>query len=96
MEDQQLQDEIQTDLNHMEEMVRSTLDFMKGTESKEQRQRMDLQALLESMQEDLHPLGIRFGLQGEINTHCQCAAPRHQTLSDQPAGECSSLWNGRD
>ncbi len=68
MEDRQLQDEIQTDLNHMEEMVRSTLDFMKGTESKEQRQKMDLQALLESMQEDLYPLGIRFNLQGEIDS----------------------------
>lgn len=66
MEDRLLHDEVQTDLNHMEEMVRSTLDFMKGTENKEKRQKMDLQALLESMQEDLYPLGIRFELHGEI------------------------------
>ncbi len=66
MEEQPLKEEIQADLTHMEEMVHSTLDFMKGTESKEPRQKMDLQALLESMQEDLFPLGIQFELQGEI------------------------------
>ena len=68
MEDEKLRSEIETDLNHMEEMVRATLDFMKGTESQEKRQKMDLQALLESMQEDLYPLGIKFDLQGVIDT----------------------------
>jgi signal transduction histidine kinase len=67
LEDQQLRGEIENDLSHMEEMVGATLDFMRGTERPELRQKIDLEALLESLQEDLHPLGILFEIQGELS-----------------------------
>ena len=54
------------DLDHMEEMVVSTLDFMRGTENPEPMQQIDMQALLESLQEDLEPLGIRFDIKGQV------------------------------
>jgi signal transduction histidine kinase len=52
----------------MEEMVHATLDFMRGTEKPELRQKIDLEALLESLQEDLYPLGIQFQLHGTLST----------------------------
>ncbi|MBT4132200.1 MAG: HAMP domain-containing protein [Candidatus Marinimicrobia bacterium] len=68
LEDQQLRSELESDLNHMEEMVHATLDFMRGTEKPELRQKIDLEALLESLQEDLYPLGIQFQLHGTLST----------------------------
>ncbi len=66
LEDERIRTDIETDLDHMEEMVLSTLDFMRGTESPESVQQIDMQALLESLQEDLGPLGIRFVIRGEV------------------------------
>ncbi len=66
LEDDRIRDDIETDLDHMEEMVVSTLDFMRGTENPEPMQQIDMQALLESLQEDLEPLGIRFDIEGQV------------------------------
>ncbi len=66
LEDAPVRAELETDLDQMEEMVRSTLDFMRGTEHPEPMQQIDMQALLESLQEDLEPIGIRFEIEGEV------------------------------
>ncbi|MBC8519962.1 MAG: HAMP domain-containing protein [Gammaproteobacteria bacterium] len=66
LEDDRIRADIETDLDHMEEMVVSTLDFMRGTENPEPMQQIDMQALLESLQEDLEPLGIRFDIKGQV------------------------------
>lgn len=50
LEDERLREKIQTDLDDMESMVGATLDFMRGTETKEPSQPLDLMALLESIQ----------------------------------------------
>ncbi len=66
LENDRIRTDIETDLDHMEEMVISTLDFMRGTENPEPMQQIDMQALLESLQEDLEPLGIRFDIEGQV------------------------------
>lgn len=52
MNDEELRTRTQYDLDDMESMLSATLEFMRGTETREPNQRLDLVALLESIQED--------------------------------------------
>lgn len=58
LDDTELQVKIQTDLDDMEHMVQATLEFMRGTESDEAMAPIDINALLESMQDDAEPNAI--------------------------------------
>jgi signal transduction histidine kinase len=52
LDDSQLRAKFEKDLSEMESMVTATLDFMRGAESREPRQPIDVMALLESLQAD--------------------------------------------
>ena len=68
LEDEQLRDKTLKDLGDMEKMVTATLEFMRGSESKEKSQNIDLMALLESIQEDFRDLGSQVDLTGTLNS----------------------------
>lgn len=57
MDDEELRTKTQKDLDDMESMVSATLDFMRGTETREPSRRIDLNSLLESIQEDYQEAG---------------------------------------
>lgn len=57
LDDEELKDKMQNDLNDMEKMVSTTLEFMRGSESKEEIQQIDMVALLESIQDDFNDTG---------------------------------------
>ena len=69
MDDDEQRIKIQNDLDEMESMVSATLDFMRGTETSEPSHRIDLMALLESIQADGSEADE------EIDIHGQIAAP---------------------
>jgi signal transduction histidine kinase len=66
LEDEALREKIETDLDDMESMVGATLDFMRGTETKEPSQPLDLMALLESIQGNMSEAGREVELTGRI------------------------------
>ncbi len=71
LEDEELRVKIQTDLDDMESMVRATLDFMRGTETKEPSQPLDLTALLESIQSNMREAGGDIELTGRLEKPIQ-------------------------
>lgn len=66
MDDDELREKTQKDLKDMEAMVTATLDFMRGTETGETSQRLDLMALLESVQQDAQEAGKTVSIVGRI------------------------------
>jgi signal transduction histidine kinase len=56
LQDKAAQDKFGADLDEMEQMVVTTLDYLRGTESKEKRVPVDIMALLESLQDDMAEL----------------------------------------
>ncbi|MEG7525393.1 MAG: ATP-binding protein [Chromatiales bacterium] len=66
MEDEELRVKTQKDLDDMESMVSATIDFMRGTETSESSRRLDLMALLESIQEDALEAGGNVQLLGQV------------------------------
>ena len=68
LEDEELGDKIRSDLDDMQAMVDATLDFMRGTESREETRSLDLMALLESLRDDANEAGERVRLKGHIAT----------------------------
>lgn len=66
LDDEELAQKIRTDLDEMQTMVDATLDFMRGTESREETRSLDLMALLESMRDDALETGERVTLSGQI------------------------------
>lgn len=57
------------DLDDMEAMVRDTLEFLKGLESGEPVELVDVAALLESIKEDREELGGRVEIEGRAASH---------------------------
>lgn len=57
LQNNDLQTRFEKDLNEMEQMVTSTLDYLRGTESKEKQVTINIKALLESLQDDARELG---------------------------------------
>ncbi len=74
LDDEELRARIQSDLGDMESMVGATLDFMRGTESREVSRKLDLVALLETIQEDARDVGWQISVEGQV-THPVQARP---------------------
>ena len=66
MDDEELRQKTHKDLDEMEAMVGATLDFMRGTETSEPSQRLDLMALLESIQQDAKEAGKDVSIEGIV------------------------------
>ncbi len=66
LEDGGLKEKFQADLDDMEAMVLATLDFMRGTESREPTVSLDLMALLESIRDDAQDAGWNVQLEGTL------------------------------
>ncbi|MEW8000802.1 MAG: ATP-binding protein [Candidatus Thiodiazotropha endolucinida] len=66
MDDDELREKTHKDLKNMEAMVTATLDFMRGTETGETSQRLDLMALLESVQQDAQEAGKTVSIKGHV------------------------------
>lgn len=69
LDDAQLRAKFTADLQEMEAMVASTLDFMRGMESGEEARPVDIMALLESLQADMAEMG------GKVTIHGKSFAP---------------------
>ncbi|MEQ4618331.1 MAG: ATP-binding protein [Corticimicrobacter sp.] len=63
--DSSLKERFRSDLEHMESMIAATLDFMKSGDPGEQRQRIDLNSMLESLRQDAADLGHDVLLHGQ-------------------------------
>jgi signal transduction histidine kinase len=68
LDDEELGDKIRRDLDDMQSMVKATLDFMRGTVSREETRSLDLMALLESLSDDAQESGARVRLRGQVQT----------------------------
>lgn len=66
LDDEALGEKIRRDLDDMQTMVDATLDFMRGTESREETRSLDLMALLESLCDDANESGERVSLRGQV------------------------------
>ncbi|MGY2285767.1 ATP-binding protein [Pseudomonas gingeri] len=64
LEDNQVKERFRTDLEDMEHMVSSTLDFVSSGEVNEERQNIDINALLRSLQADLQDIGEPVSVEG--------------------------------
>ncbi|MCX7173224.1 MAG: ATP-binding protein [Proteobacteria bacterium] len=64
MEDEDLRQRFEKDLLEMEAMVSQTLDFMRGLDSREPQQPIDIMALLESLQADNEEMGRAMSITG--------------------------------
>ena len=64
LEDDELRTKFAKDLEEMESMVATTLDFMRGVGNPEQVQPVDIMALLESLQADAAEIGQEVTLEG--------------------------------
>ncbi|WP_416770345.1 ATP-binding protein [Pseudomonas sp. RHF3.3-3] len=64
LEDNQVKERFRTDLEDMEHMVSSTLDFVSSGEVNEERQNIDINALLRSLQADLEDIGEPIRVEG--------------------------------
>lgn len=68
LEDADLHGRFEKDLKEMESMVAQTLDFMRGLDSREPPQPVDITALLESLQADNEEMGRRVVIEGRAGT----------------------------
>jgi signal transduction histidine kinase len=64
LDDPKIRQKFAKDLEEMEAMVGATLDFMRGVENEERVQRVDVMALLESLQADARELGGPVEIEG--------------------------------
>ncbi|MGD8568182.1 MAG: ATP-binding protein [Gammaproteobacteria bacterium] len=64
MEDATTRDKFMRDLNDMETMTVSTLDYIRGEQQREESKPVDIMALLESLQEDRQSMGQSVSLTG--------------------------------
>jgi len=69
LEDEALRGKFAKDLAEMESMVAETLDFMRDTSASEALQRVDLMALLESLQTDYQDMGNKVEIDGKVGHH---------------------------
>ena len=66
LDDDQLRERFARDLEEMEAMVGSTLDYLRGLDNEEPQQAIDILALLESLQADLAEVGGEVSLSGQV------------------------------
>ena len=67
LEDEELRQRFEKDLLEMEAMVGETLDFMRGLDSREAMQLIDIMALLESLQADYEEMGRSVSIAGRAS-----------------------------
>jgi len=67
LEDEDLRQRFEKDLLEMEAMVSQTLDFMRGLDSREPMQPIDIMALLESLQADYQEMGRGVSIEGRTS-----------------------------
>lgn len=67
LDDSELKAKFDKDLQEMESMVTTTLDFMRGVDNQEPMQPVDVMALLESIQADGKEMGQAISIQGTIS-----------------------------
>ncbi len=67
LEDETLRHKFQTDLDDMESMVNATLDFMRGVQTQEPTQTINLIALLDSISENAIEVGHDVQVTGSLN-----------------------------
>jgi signal transduction histidine kinase len=67
MDDDELRRHFEDDLKEMEAMVTHTLEFMRGLGGGEQRQPVNVMALLESLQSDNEAMGRRVRIEGQAD-----------------------------
>jgi len=72
LEDPQARAKFTKDLDEMESMVSQTLDFMRDANSSEAVQRVDLMALIESLQTDYRDTGDTVEIEGGIDEPYPC------------------------
>jgi len=71
LEDEDLGAKIRRDVDELQGMVEATLDFMRGTESREESRPLDLMALVESVCDDAAESGQRVTLSGAVKAPYQ-------------------------
>ncbi|MHB8453344.1 MAG: ATP-binding protein [Acidiferrobacterales bacterium] len=72
LDDTELKSRFARDLEEMEAMVSSTLDFMRGVDKRGPAQSVDIMALLESLQTDAQEIGQDVVIKGVSNSPCAC------------------------
>lgn len=72
LDDEPIRSKIIRDLSELEEMVTDTLSFMRGLESNESLSRLDINALLESLQDDAMEGGQKIEFNGRITSPFLC------------------------
>ncbi len=72
LEDVELKERFAKDLEEMEAMVGSTLDFMRGVDKHDPVQSVDMMALLESLQTDAQEFGQEVVIKGEVGAPYAC------------------------
>jgi signal transduction histidine kinase len=72
LDDEPIRSKIIRDLSELEEMVTDTLSFMRGLESNESLSRLDINALLESLQDDAMEGGQKIEVNGRITSPFLC------------------------
>ncbi len=75
LEDDELRQRFENDLHEMETMVLQALDFMKGLDNSQQKQPVNMMALLESLQEDYQDAGKTVTIEGTIQSPFLGVAP---------------------
>ncbi|SPK70601.1 protein of unknown function (plasmid) [Cupriavidus taiwanensis] len=73
--DGELKQRISQDLHDMESMVQATLAFMRGGDSAEPIQPLDVTALLESLQADAEEVGAHVSIEGSVFKLDLCTSP---------------------
>lgn len=68
LEGKEVKDKFQYDLDEMETMVQGALDFMRGMDSDESAQAVDMNALLESLQADAEEAGRQMEIEGVVQS----------------------------
>ena len=66
LEDASLRDKFEHDLGEMEQMVTQALEFMRDASEREPVQRIDVMALLESLQADFHDAHKEVAIEGRV------------------------------
>ena len=72
LDDEPIRDKFTRDLTELEGMVAGTLDYMRGIETSEKVQLLDINALLESLQDDARELGQSIEIIGSSATPFPC------------------------
>ncbi|MDZ7663351.1 ATP-binding protein [Thiohalophilus sp.] len=69
IEDDELRNKFERDIDQMQELAISTLDFVRDVDSSEQREPLDIVALLETIQHDREEMGQKITVEGSADPY---------------------------